>query len=130
MDEQQKPEPPEESLEQYKWAEEENKKRMKNIKKINFEDIDSIIDLLKAVKGKEISYREGAEILYNCFDNAWLDGFKECRGDRKHNLFQLHELEQVHKYREFIELVAKPKRPDGTYNYCREALEQKAKELL
>lgn len=30
----------------------------------------------------------------------------------------------------FVELVANGKRPDGTYNYCREALEQKAKELL
>jgi hypothetical protein len=30
----------------------------------------------------------------------------------------------------FVELAARPKRPDGTYNYCREALEQKAKEIL
>ena len=30
----------------------------------------------------------------------------------------------------FVRLVATGKRPDGTYNYCREALEQKAKELL
>ena len=30
----------------------------------------------------------------------------------------------------FVRLVANGKRPDGTYNYCREALEQKAKELL
>jgi hypothetical protein len=30
----------------------------------------------------------------------------------------------------FINLAATPKRPDGTYNYSREALEQKAKELL
>ena len=30
----------------------------------------------------------------------------------------------------FISLVAAGKRSDGTYNYCREALEQKAKELL
>lgn len=125
-----KPEPPEESLEQYKWAEEENKKRMENIKKINFEDIDSIIDFLKAIKRKEISYREGAHILFDCFDEAWVDGLKAGRGEHKRDLFQLHELKQIHKYSEFIELVATPKRPDGTYNYCREALEQKAKELL
>ena len=30
----------------------------------------------------------------------------------------------------FVELVATGKRLDGTYNYCREALEKKAKELL
>jgi hypothetical protein len=30
----------------------------------------------------------------------------------------------------FVSLVAAGKRSDGTYNYCREALEQKAKELL
>lgn len=124
------PEPPEESLDQYKWAEEENQKRMENIKKVDFEDIDSIINFLKAVKGKEINYREGAEILFDCFDAAWVDGLKAGRGEHKRDLSQLHELEQIHKYSDFIELVATPKRPDGTYNYCREALEQKAKELL
>ena len=31
---------------------------------------------------------------------------------------------------EFVELVACPKRPDGTYNRCREALELSAKQLL
>jgi hypothetical protein len=31
---------------------------------------------------------------------------------------------------QFVELVAAPKRPDGTYNYCREALEKKATEVL
>ena len=30
----------------------------------------------------------------------------------------------------FVRLVANGKRSDGTYNYCREALEQRAKELL
>jgi hypothetical protein len=30
----------------------------------------------------------------------------------------------------FVGLVATGKRSDGTYNYCREALEEKAKELL
>jgi len=33
-------------------------------------------------------------------------------------------------YRRFIQTVANGKRPDGTYNYCREALEKQAKELL
>ena len=31
---------------------------------------------------------------------------------------------------QFVRLAASPKRVDGTYNYCREALEAKAKELL
>lgn len=31
---------------------------------------------------------------------------------------------------EFVERAATPKRPDGTYNYCREALEEQAKEIL
>jgi len=31
---------------------------------------------------------------------------------------------------QFVELVATPKRPDGTYNNCRESLELKAKEVL
>ena len=34
------------------------------------------------------------------------------------------------KLREFVELVSNGKRPDGTYNYCREALEKKAQQLL
>lgn len=39
----------------------------------------------------------------------------------------------IEKYSEllsFVRLVAAPKRSDGTYNYCREALEQKAVELI
>jgi hypothetical protein len=40
-----------------------------------------------------------------------------------------HMLEAV-KLREFVELVSNGKRPDGTYNYCREALEKKAEGLL
>ena len=31
---------------------------------------------------------------------------------------------------QFVELVAAPKRSDGTYNNCREALEIKAKQVL
>jgi hypothetical protein len=31
---------------------------------------------------------------------------------------------------QFVELVATPKRPDGTFNYCREALQQRAVETL
>jgi hypothetical protein len=37
---------------------------------------------------------------------------------------------RVQELENFINLVATGKRSDGTYNYCREALEQKAKELL
>jgi len=31
---------------------------------------------------------------------------------------------------QFVELVATPARPDGTFNYCREALQQRAVETL
>jgi hypothetical protein len=31
---------------------------------------------------------------------------------------------------QFVELVATPARPDGTFNYCREALRQKAIKTL
>jgi hypothetical protein len=31
---------------------------------------------------------------------------------------------------QFVELVATPKRPDGTFNLCREALQQRAVETL
>lgn len=39
-------------------------------------------------------------------------------------------LATIEKLLEFIRLVAADKRPDGTYNRCREALEISAKELL
>jgi hypothetical protein len=50
-------------------------------------------------------------------EEYYLKQFKEC------------EL-RYESLRAFVELVATGKRPDGTYNYCREALEQKAKEVL
>lgn len=34
------------------------------------------------------------------------------------------------KLRAFVELVANSPRPDGTYNYCREALQQRAEAVL
>lgn len=37
---------------------------------------------------------------------------------------------EYEKLRSFVELVSNGKRPDDTYNYCREALEIKAKHLL
>lgn len=43
---------------------------------------------------------------------------------------EINNLIEYEKLRSFIELVANGKRPDGTYNYCREALEKKAKGLL
>lgn len=42
----------------------------------------------------------------------------------------LDEHLKVLKLENFVRLVATDKRSDGTYNYCREALEQQAKELL
>jgi hypothetical protein len=43
---------------------------------------------------------------------------------------EIFHLIETMKLREFVALVANGKRPDGTYNYCREALEKKAKGLL
>lgn len=39
-------------------------------------------------------------------------------------------LDQVAKLEEALRAIASPKRPDGTYNLCREACEQIAKEAL
>lgn len=38
--------------------------------------------------------------------------------------------DRLGKLLEFVRLVATPHRADGTYNYCREALEQRATQLL
>jgi len=43
---------------------------------------------------------------------------------------EIFHLIETMKLREFVALVSNGKRPDGTYNYCREALEKKAKDLL
>jgi hypothetical protein len=43
---------------------------------------------------------------------------------------EIYSLVEYEKLRSFIELVSNGKRPDGTYNYCREALEKKAQQLL
>ena len=39
-------------------------------------------------------------------------------------------MEESSRYKAALELIAAPKRPDGTYNRCREACEQLAKEAL
>ena len=43
---------------------------------------------------------------------------------------EIYHMLETMKLREFVALVSNGKRPDGTYNYCREALEKKAKDLL
>jgi AAA+ ATPase superfamily predicted ATPase len=43
---------------------------------------------------------------------------------------QIYNITEATKLREFVELASNGKRPDGTYNYCREALEKKAQQLL
>ena len=43
---------------------------------------------------------------------------------------EIYNLVEYEKLRSFVELVSNGKRPDGTYNYCREALEKKAQQLL
>jgi hypothetical protein len=96
----------------------------------NFNDFESLVSFLKKVQTGEISCRKGARYLFETFDEAWLDGLTTFRSEKREKLIKLSEIEQVDKYREFVELAATPKRPDGTYNYCREALQLKAKELL
>lgn len=95
-----------------------------------FDDFDSIVKFLIKIKESEISCRKGAQYLLETFDEAWADGCKFGRRDKRNQLIKLSELKHVDKLRGFVELAASPRRPDGTYNYCREALEQKAKELL
>jgi hypothetical protein len=43
---------------------------------------------------------------------------------------EIYSLIEYEKLRNFVELVSNGKRPDGSYNYCREALEKKAQQLL
>jgi hypothetical protein len=43
---------------------------------------------------------------------------------------EIFHIIEASKLQEFVELVSTGKRPDGTYNYCREALEKKAQQLL
>lgn len=43
---------------------------------------------------------------------------------------ELIDLIAYEKLRSFVELVANCPRPDGTYNYCREALQQRAETVL
>jgi hypothetical protein len=44
--------------------------------------------------------------------------------------YEIYNIIEVAKLREFVELVSNGKRLDGSYNYCREALEKKAQKLL
>lgn len=44
--------------------------------------------------------------------------------------YEIDNLIKLDKLRGFVELVASGPRPDGTYNYCREALQQRANQLL
>lgn len=59
---------------------------------------------------------------YACFDCDWHEG-----DEMDENLETKIDLQELLS---FVRLVATPKRSDGTYNYCREALEEQAKELL
>ena len=44
--------------------------------------------------------------------------------------YEIDNLIKLDKLRSFVELVASGPRPDGTYNYCREALQKRANQLL
>lgn len=43
---------------------------------------------------------------------------------------QINDLIEYEKLHSFVRLVASGPRPDGTYNYCREALQQRAENVL
>ena len=43
---------------------------------------------------------------------------------------EIYNLIEYEKLRSFVELVSNGPRPDGTYNLCREALQQRAQALL
>lgn len=64
---------------------------------------------------------------------AFVNGYKDKEVERERDALRAEvqtltlrcaELESV------LHLIAAPKRADGTYNYCREACEQLAKEVL
>ena len=58
---------------------------------------------------------------------AWREGWKS----PDDFIFYAHSLElYVKRLRDTLELIARPKRPDGTYNRSREACEQLAREAL
>jgi len=46
------------------------------------------------------------------------------------SLMQINDLIEYEKLHSFVRLVASGPRPDGTYNYCREALQQRAENVL
>ena len=101
-----------------------------DLEKIDLENIDSIREFLKKVQQGHISCRKGSGYILDAGDKYWFDGVKTGREGRTFTILKLSEMENLTKYKNFIELVSNGKRPDGTYNYCREALEKLAKELL
>lgn len=50
--------------------------------------------------------------------------------DRVIATMRKHEADREARLREALELIATPKRPDGTYNRCREACEALARAAL
>jgi hypothetical protein len=46
------------------------------------------------------------------------------------SLMQINDLIEYEKLHSFVRLVATGPRPDGTYNYCREALQRRAENVL
>jgi hypothetical protein len=46
------------------------------------------------------------------------------------SLMQINDLIEYEKLHSFVRLVASGPRPDGTYNYCRDALQRRAENVL
>ena len=99
------------------------------MKELSFEKLKDIEEFLSTV-GKDISIKSAAIFLFQKADEYWFEGVKTGRKESSLKSIKLREIEDNHKYRNFIERVAAGKRSDGTYNYCREALEKEAKGLL
>jgi hypothetical protein len=62
----------------------------------------------------------------------WCNGFcRTCGAGCAEYCEDIHQARlEIEKLRETLELIARPKRPDGTYNRSREACEQLAREAL
>lgn len=83
-----KPDPPEESIEHYKAVEEDNRIRRENLSAINVNDVESIAEFLESIKNGKLECEKGCEILIDVFDQAWEDGYKSGRGSAKNILLK------------------------------------------
>lgn len=96
-------------------------------------DAQKELDYSNIVSNRMDGCNTGDKIVYKTEDGIFID--KECT--KKLEILEKTAFEKMadqyseqEKLWEFVRLVATPARNDGTFNYCREALQQKAVELL